>query len=56
LRHIAPGIPIILASGYSEAQAMAGQHPELPQAFLSKPYEIDTLIDTISRVMANRKA
>jgi DNA-binding response OmpR family regulator len=33
LRHIAPGIPIILASGYSEAQAMAGQHPELPQAF-----------------------
>ena len=51
LRKLVPGIPVILSSGYSEAQAMAGDHPELPQAFLSKPYELPTLKDTIVRFM-----
>jgi CheY-like chemotaxis protein len=51
LRKLAPGIPVILASGYSEAQVMAGDHPELPQLFLSKPYEYETLSDAISRVI-----
>ena len=39
LREIEPGVPIILASGYSEAQVMQGEHPEPPQAFLHKPYQ-----------------
>jgi signal transduction histidine kinase/CheY-like chemotaxis protein len=52
LRKLSPCIPVILASGYSEAQVMAGNHPELPQAFLSKPYEFETLRDAISRVLA----
>jgi signal transduction histidine kinase len=39
LRDIEPGIPIILASGYSEAQVMQGDHPRPPQAFLHKPYQ-----------------
>jgi DNA-binding NtrC family response regulator len=51
LRKLAPGIPVILASGYSEAEVMAGEHPELPQAFLSKPYDLEMLRDTIARVM-----
>jgi PAS domain S-box-containing protein len=51
LRKIAPNIPVILASGYSEAQVMAGHHPELPHAFLSKPYEFETLSDAISHVL-----
>ena len=55
LRKLAPDIPVILASGYSEAQAMEGDHPELPQAFLSKPYELPTLRDTIARVIGNPK-
>jgi two-component system, cell cycle sensor histidine kinase and response regulator CckA len=54
LRKLAPDIPVILSSGYSEAQAMAGEHPELPQAFLSKPYEWTALKDVIVRVMGNR--
>ena len=54
LRKLVPGIPVILSSGYSEAQAMAGEHPELPQAFLSKPYEWAALKDVIVRVMGNR--
>ena len=55
LRKLAPGIPVILSSGYSEAQVMEGDHSELPQAFLSKPYEHKALINAISQVLANRK-
>ena len=51
LRKLAPGIPVILASGYSKAQVMAGNHPELPQAFLSKPYEVEKLRNTLAQVL-----
>jgi CheY-like chemotaxis protein len=51
LRKLMPGIPVILASGYSEAQALAGEHPELPQAFLSKPYDFEKLEATLARVL-----
>jgi hypothetical protein len=30
---------------------MTGDHPELPQAFLCKPYELVALKDTIARVI-----
>ena len=43
LRQIAPGIPVILASGYSEEQAMDGEHTERPHAFIGKPYKIELL-------------
>ena len=55
LRALAPDIPVVLASGYGQAQAMAGHHPDLPQAFLSKPYEYQALVKTISQVLAARK-
>jgi hypothetical protein len=54
ITRFAPGIPIILASGYNEEQAMAGNHPELPHAFLSKPYEFDTLGDSVARVLSGK--
>ena len=38
LRRLRPNVPVILASGYDEAQVMAGDHAERPQAFLHKPY------------------
>ncbi len=56
LRKLVPDISVILSSGYSEAQAMDGDHPELPQAFLIKPYEWTTLRDTIVRFMRSPKA
>jgi len=34
LRHIAPGIPVILVSGCSEAQVIDGAHLERTQAYL----------------------
>jgi FixJ family two-component response regulator len=32
---------------------MEGDHPELPQAFLSKPFERDALINAISQALEN---
>jgi two-component system, cell cycle sensor histidine kinase and response regulator CckA len=43
LRTLRPDIPVVLASGYDEAQVMQGYHPERPQAFLHKPYRMKDL-------------
>ena len=56
LRRLAPAIPVILASGYDEAEVMAGDHPELPHAFLSKPYQVQSLRDAIGRALRHGKA
>ena len=53
LRELVPGLPVVLLSGYSEAQVMEGHHPELPQAFLSKPFEINALVSVIEKVLAD---
>ena len=55
LRKLAPGLPVILASGYDTAHVMAGDHPELPQAFLSKPYRLQGLRDAIGRALVHGK-
>ncbi len=51
LRKLSPDIPANLSSGYDEAQVMAGEYPERPNAFLNKPYHIKGLLDTIHRVL-----
>ena len=51
LRKLSPGIPVILASGYDEASVMTGDHPELPQAFLGKPYGLQALREAIGRAV-----
>jgi PAS domain S-box-containing protein len=53
LRKFSPEIPVILSSGYDEAQVLAGEHSEHPNAFLGKPYDIKRLSDMIRRVLAN---
>ena len=55
LRKLQPDIPVILASGYDKAHVMSGDHPELPQAFLPKPYNRTALSDAIKQVMESRK-
>jgi two-component system, cell cycle sensor histidine kinase and response regulator CckA len=52
LRQFSPDIPVIFSSGYDEARVMAGEHPELPDAFLGKPYNLQNLCDTINRVLS----
>ena len=54
LRQLSPNLPVILLSGYSETQMMEGHHPELPQAFLRKPYEVKVLVKTINQVLAKK--
>jgi PAS domain S-box-containing protein len=51
LRKLVPDIPVILASGYDKAQVMAGDHPELPQVFLGKPYGLQELKDAINQAL-----
>ena len=55
LRTLAPGLPVILTSGYDEAHAMADDEDEQPQAFLGKPYQITALRDAIRRTLGQRK-
>ena len=47
LRKLSPDISVILSSGFDEAQVLAGEYPERPNAFLGKPYDIKMLSDTI---------
>ena len=51
LRKLAPDIPVILASGYDKAHVMAGDHPELPQVFLGKPYKLKGLSGAINQAL-----
>lgn len=51
LRKVSPGIPVILSSGYDEAQVLIGDHPERPQAFLHKPYQIAELQAALAKAM-----
>ena len=52
LRKLSPDIPVVLSSGYDEAQVMTGDHTEQPDAFLGKPYQLKGLRETINRVLA----
>ncbi len=53
LREIRPDLPAILSSGYDEAHVMSGDHKELPQAFLHKPYTKDDLENALNRVLGD---
>jgi two-component system, cell cycle sensor histidine kinase and response regulator CckA len=53
LRRIDPAIVFILSSGCSQVNAMAGDHAELPQSFLGKPYGLKELEQKIRETMGN---
>lgn len=53
MRQIRQDLPVILVSGYDESTVLAGDHPELPQVFLHKPYQMAELQDAIARAMAS---
>lgn len=40
-------LPAILSSGYDRAQVLAESHPDVPQAFLRKPYVSGDLREAI---------
>ncbi len=55
LRKLAPGIPFILISGYSESHVMKSPHAEQPQVFLKKPYGLRDLKEAIRRSLADKQ-
>jgi len=55
LRRIRPDIPVILSSGYDEAQAMDGEHDDQPQAFLPKPYNMKALKDALTNALVKNE-
>ncbi len=52
LHSMAPGFPVILASGYIEVPGMEKEHPQLPLTFLSKPYRPEQLSEAIRHALA----
>ena len=51
LRKLSPAIPVILTSGYDEADVMAEERDEQPQAFLAKPYPLEAVRRAIRRAL-----
>jgi two-component system, cell cycle sensor histidine kinase and response regulator CckA len=54
VRALAPAIPVILSSGYDEAQVMQGDHLELTQTFLHKPYQMKDLKAALDSVLLGK--
>ncbi len=54
LRGIRCDLPVVLASGYDEASVMSGEHPEFPEYFLHKPYDIGKLKNAINQAIVDR--
>ena len=50
IRQLRPDIPIILSSGYSEEEALKRFAGKGINAFIQKPYQIDSLIDKIRQI------
>ncbi|MBU1565499.1 MAG: transporter substrate-binding domain-containing protein [Proteobacteria bacterium] len=53
LRQIRPDIPVILVSGHDESDVLVGDHLELPQAFLHKPYQKIALEDALAKAIGD---
>ena len=51
LRELRGDLPVILASGYDEAQVKGDKHPQRPQVFLQKPYGIVELQAALGRAL-----
>ena len=51
LRERRPDLPVVLTSGFDETHAMAGDRPEQPQVFMSKPWSRAELQSAIERAI-----
>jgi CheY-like chemotaxis protein len=51
LRKLAPGIPVILTSGYDRTTVMEGAHRQRSEAFLHKPYRMAELQSALEAVL-----
>jgi CheY-like chemotaxis protein len=51
IRMIRHDLPVVLASGYDDVRVMNGEHSELPDFFLQKPYDMNKLCEMTGRSM-----
>ncbi|MFT5197180.1 MAG: two-component system cell cycle sensor histidine kinase/response regulator CckA, partial [Candidatus Promineifilaceae bacterium] len=51
LRKINPELPIMLCSGYSESTVLEAFEGKQFEGFISKPFEVDPLIDTVQKYL-----
>lgn len=51
LRARSADLPIILSSGYSDAEAIRGLDPSSPTVFLEKPYTVQQLAEIMARAL-----
>jgi len=54
LRKIQPDLPVILASGHDQTQAMNQDHPEKFQVFLHKPYALVQLKNALHKALQDK--
>jgi PAS domain S-box-containing protein len=54
LKTISPDLPIIFSSGHGDQAALEQQIDSSTVAFLRKPYELEALLETLQKVIANR--
>ena len=54
IRRIAPDFPFLLASGYDQEDVMTGDHAELPDACLCKPYALSELKEALAKALETR--
>lgn len=50
LRDIRPEVPVVMISGFEEAEVFSGEHQHLPDAFLRKPFELQELKAALEKI------
>ncbi len=52
IRRLAPGVPVVMSSGYSERHALAGLADDSRIAFIAKPYDPAELVAAVLRLVS----
>lgn len=55
IRALHPRLPVILTSGYTEAESLRGMDGLQPEAFLQKPFRVPDLQAEVARMLAARR-
>jgi PAS domain S-box-containing protein len=55
LREIDPSVRVILTSGFDRERAMSSDHPQRPQAFISKPWTLDDMGTLLEEQVGRRQ-
>nr|WP_306672131.1 response regulator [Geothrix sp. SG10] len=54
IRHLAPGVPILLTSGYTQVESLEGLADLPPDGFLQKPFRVRQLVTRAREVLGGQ--